>query len=67
MQETVARYDARDLVSSVRAAVALYRELRDRADVEGLQRRSEAEEAAIDYLDAVARQVGNPGAFPTAG
>jgi hypothetical protein len=67
MQETVARYDARDLVSSVRAAVALYRELRDRAGVEGLQRRSEAEEAAVDYLDAVARRLGNPDALPTSG
>jgi hypothetical protein len=67
MRETVARYDARDLVSSVRAAVALYRELRDRAAFEGLHRRSDAEEAAMDYLDAVARQLGNPDAFPTAG
>ena len=67
MRETVARYDARDLVSSVRAAVALYRELRDRAALEGLQRRSDAEAAAMDYLDAVARQLGNPDAFPTTG
>ncbi len=64
MQETVARYDARDLVSSVRAAVALYRELRDRAEVEGLQHRTEAEEAAADYLDSVARRLGNPDALP---
>jgi hypothetical protein len=67
MQETVARYDARDLVSSVRAAVALYRELRDDAGVEGLQRRSDAEEAAVDYLDSVARRLGNPDALPTPG
>lgn len=67
MQETVARYDARDLVSSVRAAIALYRELRDHAGVEGLQRRSDAEEAAVDYLDTVARALGNPDALPTPG
>jgi len=67
MQETVARYDARDLVSSVRAAVALYRELRDHAGVEGLQRRSDAEEAAVHYLDSVARRLGNPDALPTPG
>ena len=67
MQETVARYDARDLVSSVRAAVALYRELRDHAGVEGLQRRSDAEEASVDYLDSVARRLGNPDALPTPG
>jgi predicted nucleotidyltransferase len=67
MRETVARYDARDLVSSLRAAVALYRELRDRAGVAGLQHRSEAEAAALDYLDAVARRLGNPDASPTTG
>jgi hypothetical protein len=67
MQETVARYDARDLVSSLRAAVALYRELRDRAGFEALQRRSEAEAAALDYLDAVARRLGNPDANPKSG
>jgi hypothetical protein len=67
MRETVARYDARDLVSSLRAAVALYRELRDRAGVEKLKRRSEAEAAALDYLDAVARRLGSPDASPTTG
>jgi hypothetical protein len=67
MQETVARYDARDLVSSVRAAIALYREMRDQADHPGLQRRSEAEDAAVDYLDSVARRLGNPDALPTSG
>jgi hypothetical protein len=67
MQETVARYDARDLVSSLRAAVALYRELRDRAGFEALQRRSEAEAAALDYLDAVARRLGNSDANPKSG
>jgi len=55
MRETVARYDARDLVSAVRAAVALYRELRDRADDPKLRRSRAAEAAAIEYLDAVAR------------
>ncbi len=64
MRETVARYDARDLVSSVRAAVALYRELRDSAGVERLQRRSDAEAAAVAYLDRVARTLGNPDALP---
>jgi hypothetical protein len=67
MQETVARYDPRDLVSSLRAAVALYRELRDRAGFEELQRRSQAEAAALDYLDGVARRLGNPDAFPKSG
>lgn len=67
MQETVARYDARDLVSSVRAAVALYRELRDHTGGEGLERRSDAEEAAVDFLDSVARGLGNPDALPTPG
>lgn len=67
MRETVARYDARDLVSSLRAAVALYRELRDRAGFEALQRRSEAEASALDYLDGVARRFGNPDAFPKPG
>jgi nucleotidyltransferase-like protein len=64
MRETVARYDARDLVSAVRAAVALYRELRDRGP-EGLERRSGAETAAIEYLDAVARKLGGADAVPT--
>ena len=67
MQETVARYDARDLVSSLRAAVALYRELRDRVGGEALQRRTEAEEAAVDYLDSVARRLQNPDAVPPSG
>ena len=67
MQETVARYDARDLVSALRAAVALYRELRNRAGVETLKRRNEAEAAALDYLDGVARRLGSPDAFPTTG
>ena len=67
MQETVARYDARDLVSSLRAAVALYRELRDGVGGETLQRRSEAEDAAVDYLDSVARRFGNPDAVPPSG
>ena len=67
MQETVARYDARDLVSSLRAAVALYRELRDRVGGEGLERRTEAEDAAVDYLDSVARRLGNPDAPPPSG
>jgi predicted nucleotidyltransferase len=55
MRETVARYDARDLVSAVRAGVALYRELRDRAADPKLRRSPAAEAAAIEYLDAVAR------------
>jgi len=55
MRETVARYDARDLVSAVRAAVALYRELRDREGDSKLRRSRAAEAAAIEYLDAVAR------------
>jgi predicted nucleotidyltransferase len=57
MQETVARYDARDLVSAVRAAVALYRELRDRDGNPKLRRSRAAEAAAVDYLDAVARKL----------
>ena len=65
MRETVARYDARDLVSSVRAAVALYRELRDRTGAAALERRSVAESAALDYLDAVARKLGGADAVPT--
>jgi nucleotidyltransferase-like protein len=65
LQETVARYDARDLVSALRAAVALYRELRNRAGVETLKRRNEAEAAALDYLDAVERRLGNSDASPT--
>ncbi len=67
MQETVARYDARDLVSSLRAAVALYRELRDRVGGEDLERRSEAEDAAVEYLDSVARRLQNPDARPPSG
>jgi predicted nucleotidyltransferase len=55
MRETVARYDARDLVSAVRAAVALYRELRDREGDSKLRRSRAAEAAAVEYLDAVAR------------
>ena len=67
MRETVARYDARDLVRSVRAAVALYRELRERSAVDGLERRSEAEAAALDHLEAVARRIGNADALPASG
>ena len=52
---------------AVRAAIALYRELRDHAGVEGLQRRSDAEEAAVDFLDSVARGLGNPDALPKPG
>ena len=65
MRETVARYDARDLVSAVRAAVALYRELRDRDGNPKLRRSRAAEAAAIEYLDAVARKIREPNAPAT--
>jgi hypothetical protein len=65
MRETVARYDARDLVSAVRAAVALYRELRDRAGDPKLRQSPAAEAAAVDYLDAVARKLGEANASTT--
>lgn len=65
MRETVARYDARDLVSAVRATVALYRELRDREGSPKLLRSRAAEAAAVEYLDAVARRLGEANASTT--
>lgn len=54
LQETVARYDVRDILRAARAAIAIYRGLRERAAPEGLERREEAEIAAQRYLEAVA-------------
>jgi len=58
LEETVARYDARDILRAARAAIAMYRLLRESAAPPGLERRDEAEAAAERYLEAVAGRLG---------
>ena len=58
MRQTVAAYDARDIVRAVRASVDLYRSLRDRSADATLERHREAEAAAVAYLENVARTLG---------
>ncbi|MGE5276648.1 MAG: nucleotidyltransferase domain-containing protein [Acidobacteriota bacterium] len=58
LEETVARYDPRDILRAARAAIALYRSLRENAAPPGLLRRDEAEAAAERYLEWVASRLG---------
>ena len=58
LEETVARYDARDILRASRAAIAMYRFLRESSAPRGLVRRDEAEAAADRYLEAVASRLG---------
>ena len=53
LKETVATHDARSCATGLRAAVRLYRELRERIAPANLERRKEAEAEAVRYLDAV--------------
>src|SRR5262249_22226542 len=55
MRQTVAAYDARDIVRAISASVDLYRSLRDRIANATLARHPEAEAAAVAYLEDVAR------------
>jgi hypothetical protein len=56
MRATVAEYDVTDIVRAIRAAIAMYRELRTRAPAD-LQLRSRAEEYVEKYFAAVAERV----------
>lgn len=51
--ETVAAHDARSCGAALRAAVKLYRELRERIAPANLVRRGDAETEAVRYLDSV--------------
>lgn len=54
MRDTVAAYDIREIIRAVRAAIDVYRDLREASSRSTLQRRSGAEEAAIAYFERVA-------------
>ena len=54
MKQTVASYDRQACVRATRAAIALYRQLRDEAAGPALIRRGEAEAAAVRYFDEIA-------------
>jgi hypothetical protein len=66
MRQTVAAYDARDIVRAVSASVDLYRSLRDRIADATLERHPEAEAAAVAYLEDVARTLGHDPDEPVA-
>jgi len=53
LRRTIATPDGGDCLRAFRAAIALYRELRDTLAPPGLERRTAAEQAAIAYLEAV--------------
>jgi hypothetical protein len=57
MRHTVARYEARDLIRALRAAITMYRGLRPPTSAAALRPRAEAEAAALEYLDTIARRV----------
>lgn len=52
LRETVATHDAHSCAAALRAAVRLYRELRERVAPANLERRKEAETEAVRYLEA---------------
>lgn len=56
MKQTVASYDRASCATATRAAIALYRRLRDEAALPTLIRRTEAEAAAVRYFDEIAGQ-----------
>lgn len=56
LRDTLAQYDARDCIRALRAAIVMYRELREQAATPQLRRSPEAERAAEDYLSEVARR-----------
>jgi hypothetical protein len=58
LAETVAEYDARDILRAACSAIAMYRTLRDRAAPAFLERRREAQAAAEAYLEAIASRLG---------
>ncbi len=62
LQETVARYDPRDCVRALRAAIEMYRELREGGGATHFRLRAEAEKAAETYLDSVAAGLETRGA-----
>lgn len=57
LRETVATHDAASCAAAIRAAVRLYRELRERVAPANLQRRAEAEAEAVNYLESVIQHV----------
>jgi len=56
MQSTIARYDARDALRALRAAVELYRGLRNKT-ADAFTRGTEAEAAVMDYMEAVSARI----------
>lgn len=54
LKSTVAGYDHASCVAAIRAAIRLYRELRERARSPSLVRREAAEKAAVRYFEQVA-------------
>jgi hypothetical protein len=61
MRETVARYDPNDCVRALRAAIAMYRGLRERKSAAPFRRNADTEAAAERYLDSVEATLQNPG------
>lgn len=53
LEQTVPRYDGRDITRAARAAIAMHRGLRERAAPAELERRRDAEAAAEGRLGAV--------------
>ena len=53
MRETVARHDPKDCIRALRAAIAMYRDLRDRGGAAHIRVNAGAERAAVDHLDSV--------------
>jgi hypothetical protein len=64
IRATVPRCDAADCVHALRAAIGLYRELRDAEGLASLARSPDAEDEAVLYLDAIVSRVGGGGAAP---
>jgi len=64
MERTVAAYDARDIARAIGASVALYRSLRHRMSDASLERRPEAEAAAMTYLEDVVAMLERSDAGP---
>lgn len=56
LSATVARHDARECAVAIRRAVEVYRDLRDRLS-QPLRRSSDAEAAAVEYLEATIARI----------
>ena len=56
MRKTLAAHNTASCGKAIKASIAIYRDLRKRADTGTLKRRSEAERLSIQYLDQVVKK-----------